>query len=498
MRRLLPLCSLLLALLVACDHSGERATTPAPAPVPLVILHTNDTHGAVWGSDEVGSAAQRASVVDEVRREVAAAGGVTLLLDAGDVHTGTFCSDRQGAEPDLEAMEAMGYDAMVVGNHEFDRPFRQTLAQRELVDFPILGANVVRSADGQALFQPTAVIERGGLRVGVLGVVTAEAVTTSTRGSDPALGFEDPIATARRLVPELRRQVDLMVVLSHLGLEADRRLAAEVEGIDVIVGGHSHDALTEPLVVGDTVIVQAGHDGSHLGRLDLVVGVDGVELRGGRLVPVTADLPADPEVAGVLSRYACAETNEVVTRLDGPIAHDPLDGLGTSTALSNLISDAYREIAGTDLSIMNKGGIRADLPAGEVTPAHIHAVLPFGNELVVLEVEDDDLLAIARSVRDRGRDGRGILFTSGMTFQFGPGDQVEVMIDGSPPEPGRRYTLAISSFMAHGGDGHDPLARLEPLRGTGQTTAEVLTTYLRAHPDPPIDRESRTRWIDAE
>jgi 2',3'-cyclic-nucleotide 2'-phosphodiesterase (5'-nucleotidase family) len=487
-----------LAALTACPH--ERAGIEAPArPTTLVILHTNDTHGYIWGSDAAGTAAQRAHVIDTARREAEAAGAVVVTLDAGDVRTGSLCSDRQRAEPDLEAMEAAGYDAMEVGNHEFDQPYTVLLEQRALVDFPILGANVLSSATGEPLLDPVAIIARAGLRVGVLGLVTTEASTGSTTGSDPALRFDDPFEVARRLVPELRGQADVVVVLSHLGLGVDRRLAREVPGIDVIIGGHSHDALEAPIVEGSTVISQAGGYGNAVGRVELEVGAaGGVRLVGGRLLPVGRDLPAQPEVAAVLERYACRDADEAIVELGEPITRDPIAGLGTSSALSNVVTDAIRELAGADVAFTNRGGLRADLAAGTVTAAALHAVLPFENTLVVVEATGADLEAIARSVASRGPGGAGVLLPSGLELELGPGDRARALIGGAPVDPAVTYTVALSSFLADGGDGHEAIARLRRVRELPQTPADALAAYLRAHAAAgtlQVDRASRSRWV---
>lgn len=489
-----------LAALAACSHRQVEIETPA-RPAALVILHTNDTHGYVWGSATAGTAAQRGHVIETARREAEAAGAVVVTLDAGDVRTGSLCSDRQRAEPDLEAMEAMGYDAMVVGNHEFDQPYAVLLEQQALVDFPILGANVLAAATGQPLLDPVTIIERGGLRVGVLGLVTTEAATGSTTGSDPALRFDDPFEVARRRVPELRGQVDVVVVLSHLGLAVDRRLAREVPGIDAIIGGHSHDALEAPVVEGRTAIAQAGGYGNAVGRVELEVAAGGgTRLVGGRLLPVGRDLPAHPAVAAVLERFACRDATEVIVELAEPITRAPIAGLGTSSALSNVVADAMRELAGADVAFTNRGGLRADLAAGPVTAAALHAALPFENTLVVVEATGADLVAIARSVASRGPSGPGVLLPSGLELELGPGDQARALIGGQPVDPAQTYTIALSSFLAEGGDGHEAIARLRRVRELPETPADALAAYLRAHAAAgtlQVDRRSRSRWVSS-
>lgn len=489
--------TIFVALLVACAHGNRPESDERDRSTRLVILHTNDTHGHVWGSDKVGSSARRASLVSSIRSEIGEDDGVVLLLDAGDVRTGTLCSDRNHALPDLETMDAMGYDAMVVGNHEFDQSIDVTLEQRTKVRFPILGANVENSESGEPMLDRYTFIERGGLKIAIFGLVTTASVSTSTRGADPRLRFLSATATANELVPELRRQADVVIALTHLGQDEDRALALAVDGIDIIVGGHSHDELHTPLVVGDTVIVQAGSDGRFLGRVDFEATRGGVRLREGSLVPITLDLPEDPRVAEILGRYACEDAGETIIVLAEPLTSDPLDGPGTSSILSNLISDAYRSIAESDLALMNQGGIRAELDSGPITAADIHEVLPFDNTVVIVRVTGGELVEIARSIRARGREGRGIVYTSGMTFVFGPGDDVQVLFEGQPIDVERSYTMAMSSFLAGGGDGHTPLAGLMQIRQLEGTTSSVFVEYLRRVEQLAVDRQSRTRWMES-
>ena len=483
--------------LEACSHPQAPASIPEDTDRLLVILHTNDTHGSVWGTAEGGTAAQRASLVESIRRQVRARGGQTLLVDAGDVRSGSLCSDRQQAEPDFRAMAAMGYDAMEVGNHEFDVPYPVTLAQRELAGFPILAANVVRAQTGEPLLQPFVLLQKGPLRVAVIGVVTETTPNVSTAGADADLRFLDPTEVVQRLVTRLRPEADLLVVLSHLGLEQDRLLAERAPGIDVIVGGHSHDALSEPETRGHTLIAQAGSNGRYLGRLDLMVGPGRVRLLRGELVPVSADLTAQPEVAQLLEHYACSEGQEVVAQLDEPVTREPLEGPGSSSALGNLVGDAFIHATGAELAIYNHGGLRADLPAGDVTEAAIHAVLPFNNTLVVVDVTGDQLLDIARRCLERGPEGEGRLLPAGLEFVLVPSASAQVLIDGRPVNPQRHYRLAISSFLAGGGDRYELFSTLPVLERGQQSIAEVLTAYLRSMTPPTVDRHNRIQWIEA-
>ncbi len=485
-----------LALSVAgCQHA------PAPpgevAATRLVVLHTNDTHGKIWGEHGVGDASRRAGLVAAARAEAAEAGGVVLLLDAGDVRTGSYCSDRHQALPDFEVMGAMGYDAMTLGNHELDVPLETTLEQRSAMGFPLLGANLVAPDRDEPILEPFVVIERGGLRLAVLGLVTPETRTGSTFGSLAAARFADPVATARRLVPELRARADVVIALSHNGLDEDRALARAVPGIDVVVGGHSHSVVEAPVRAGGAIIVQAGSDGRFLGRLDLEVGPGGVRLLGGRLVPVTPDLPSDPAVAEILRRRDCPEAREVVGRAAERIGRGPVAGPGTSSPLGNLVGRAIREVSGAELSLTNRGGLRADLAEGEVTLGEIHAVLPFTNTLVVLGATGEDLVALARSAARRGPSGSGFLLPGGMDWVLRADGEASVEVGGEPVDPARTYRLVVSSFLAEGGDGYEEMTRLPRLEALDATPREALSDHIRRAGVVVADRTTSIRWEPA-
>ena len=270
--------TIVVAVLILLCTSGVLA-----AEQHLTILHTNDHHGhfqkfATYPVKDVGGLAAQSTLVNTVRAEVEKEGGNVLLLSAGDINTGVPESDLLDAEPDIMLMNMMGYAAMALGNHEFDNSSDVLARQRQWAKFPFLAANVLVKKTGEPLVAPYLIKEVGGLKVAILGLITAEVPILVLPDNVSELEFADPIATAARYVPQLRREADLVVALTHLGLyreETDKRgdvqLARAVPGIDVIVGGHTHTELDEPVRIGDTIIVQAGGYSEQVGRLDLVV-----------------------------------------------------------------------------------------------------------------------------------------------------------------------------------------------------------------------------------
>jgi len=260
----------------------------------VTIMHTNDHHGRFWHNrdGEYGMAARK-TVVDDIRRDVAAAGGYSLLLDGGDVNTGVPESDLQDAVPDFKGMNLLGYQAMAVGNHEFDKPLGVLKMQRDLAQFPMLSANIYEG--GQRMFAPYKVFDLGGLKVGVMGLTTEDTVKMSHPDNVGKLEFRSVIAEASKVVPELRRQADVVIAATHMGhyengqhgtqAPGDVEMARAVPGIDLVVGGHTQNpacmkaenvldrayvpgAVCQPDRQNGAWIVQAHEWGKYVGRAD--------------------------------------------------------------------------------------------------------------------------------------------------------------------------------------------------------------------------------------
>jgi len=303
-----------LSLLVSCATKYDPART-----YKLTILHTNDQHGRFWAnSDAEWGLPARATLVARLRKEIEADGGKVLLLDAGDVNTGVPQSDMLDAEPDFVGMSRLGYDAMAVGNHEFDNPLETIRRQEKWAGFPFLSANIYDSASGQRLFRPYLIKELGGLRVAVLGLTTEDTQMKSTMGRDPAFRFTGPIDEAAKLVPELRRQAHVVIALTHMGhypdeshaddAPGDVTLARRVSGINVIVGGHTQLPLFKADLQNGAYIVQAHEWGKYVGRVDLEVRGSEVRLVDYRLIPVNhkgtaTRIPEDARLTELLRPY---------------------------------------------------------------------------------------------------------------------------------------------------------------------------------------------------
>lgn len=405
-----------------------------PRYVPITLLHTNDLHGRVHLPGEPQGLAKIATLVRRIRREMPN----VLLLDAGDIIHGTPEEKIFRGRPILSAMNALGYDAAAAGNHEFDAGQDVLRDALRFVRFPLLSANVRDARTGAPWdrLMPYVVRERDGVRVAVFGLTTPTTVRIEWPRTLAGIRFDDPIETARALVPRLRNEerADIVVALTHLGVIPDGLLAATVPGIDIILGGHSHTTLAEQVWVGETLILQTGAHARNLGRVDLVVrkGADGksrtalVNGKNGRwwghdgvrapragtfpkgsLIPITPDIPDDPDVVAAYRPFADAVRpvlDEVLTTAAEPLP--AADATMRETAVGNLLADAVRAQTNTDVGVAASSQIApSGLPAGPVRVRDLYALLGAytRQHLVIARVSGARLRAMITRVTEGGR-----------------------------------------------------------------------------------------------
>jgi 5'-nucleotidase/UDP-sugar diphosphatase len=436
----------------------------------LTILHTNDTHSHLLpfsypaaidpcspavvlpGRTNIGGIARRATLVKQIKSELKAKGIPVWLVDAGDFSDGTFFSTEYCGEADVAAMNAAGYAFATLGNHEFIYPLAQTQRLISLARFPILCANALLKATKEPLAQAYQVEQAGPVRVGIFGLVTTE--TRSYPAVKEGVTIAHPIRTARKVVARLRREkADIIVLISHCGEEMDKQLASKVPGIDVIVGGHSHSRLpsgefipsTEEVVadaVNGTVILQAYQWGGELGKCDLLfkqdhAGAWHVTRYRARLIPITAAIEPDAEVAAVVDKYwkpIAARYGEVI----GEAAEDFSSRCADWTEY-NLVADAVREAFGTEIELENIGGVRAPLLKGTITRGDLVALDPFANTVVTFKITGLQLRKIL---------ARYTPACSGVRYRVEGGELVEALVNGEPLQDTRRYTGATNSYLA--------------------------------------------------
>ena len=515
------------ALLAACAH----APPPQRAPLKLTVLHTNDHHGRFWtNTDGEYGLAARKTLVDRIRAEVAAEGGQVLLLDGGDINTGTAESDLQDAEPDFKGMNMLGYDASAVGNHEFDKSWAVLSKQRGWAKFPLLSANIYR--DGQRLFEPYRIFNKGGYRIAVVGLTTEDTPKMELPDNVRGLEFRRPAAELAKLMPELRAQADMVIATTHMGHYADARhgvsapgdveMAREVSGLDLIVGGHSQNPIcmlaenqrNNAYVPGQpcapdrqngTWIVQAHEWGKYVGRADFVIDAGKVQLVRYQLIPVnlmrtaadgskapyTELIAQDPAVRAFLAPFQ-ASGDELLSvpvgRSDGTFDGTRAAVRSRPTNLGILVARSMLDRTGADVAVINGGGLRDSLPAGAITYRDVRKVLPFGGTLAVVELTGRELLDYLRVAASMTQGSGGFPHTSGVTLRVEGQELLDVRVGGQPLELERHYKLAINHFSAVGGDGYPRLDNHPNLVDTGFFDDEVLRKYIEQHsPLVPAD-----------
>ena len=423
----------------------------------ITILHTNDMHAgftphqAFWIKSDpkpmVGGFNELTYAIDSIR----AATPATLLLDAGDVMTGNPISDMEygGAQGGglFEMMNRIGYDASCPGNHDLDISQDNLRALVSIEKFPSLSANLVNSEGKFSLGNKDyTIIERGGLRIGVFGLMLQNLAGMVFQNNIIGLKVLSPIETARRIISEIAPKTDLIIALTHQGADEDSALASNVTGLDVIVGGHSHTRLKQPKVVNKVVIVQAGSDCENLGILHLTVEDKHVVKYDGQLLQLWAHDGRKTRLSPLIDSMKTVidkEYSEVIATLK----EDWKRGSG-ETNIGNFVAGAMASAAGAEIGITNTHGLRKDVPAGPLTKRDLYEVLPFRNILATFQLTGKDL----RSIMIYYLTKKPAIQMTGMVCQWrrtdgGNIDIVKLEVNGKPADDGTMYSCSTSDFF---------------------------------------------------
>ncbi|WP_430885083.1 5'-nucleotidase C-terminal domain-containing protein [Fusibacter sp. JL216-2] len=458
----------------------------------ITIVHTNDTHSRIdEGKYDGMGFAKIATKVEELRAQ----NPNLLLLDAGDTFHGQTIATLVEGESIVTIMNAMQYDAMTAGNHDFNYGQERLLELAEMANFPVMGGNVKK--DGEPLLDEYIIKEIDGVKVGIFGLSTPETTYKTHPLNVIGLTFEDPAIQAQKMVDMLEGQVDVIVALGHLGVDESSTYTSEavinsVDGIDVFIDGHSHTALEGGKMVGDTLLVQTGEYDKNLGIVNLMVK-DGMVTAEASLFSKEAAADVTPNAAIVSVIDEVKAENEVITNVKVASTSVTLDGergqvRAGETNLGNMIADAMIDVTGADVAITNGGGIRASINPGDITKGDVITVLPFGNYVMTKEIKGSDILAAIEHGIDSYPETKGAFpHISGMRVEFDPNQPagsriVKVMVGGEMLDPNAMYTLATNDFMAYGGDDYGMFADY-PILGEFDGLDEVLIDYM-AKVDP--------------
>lgn len=473
----------------------------------IVILHTNDVHGNIralraTGQDSRALVGGTASLSTFVKRWRAKMGGDTgiLLVDAGDIFQGTPEGNETKGRLTIELMNLLRYDAGAIGNHEFDFGVPNLKALTSLAQFPLMAENLrdtfthARPREIDAPF----ILDHNGIKIGIGGIITEDLEKVTNL--DTTWYVTSEVSSAREIARTLRAEgAEIVVLLSHVGVENDSIIAASVPEIDLIIGGHSHTRLDEPVVVNGVPIVQTGSRGTTAGEIRLMwdPGRRRISKLSYRVVDLFhSEYPPDTEVTLFIEPWLVEldkTMNRVVGRALEPIGRS--NAKHASSPLGNLQTDLMREASGADVAFQNKGGTRADLAEGELQLRDLYAVSPFGNTLVTMKLTGQQIRTILEQSLG---DGYTPLEISGLTVYYdlsrSKGDRVvNIFVGDKPLDPNMGYLAATNSFLGSGGDAYPYFTWGKDFRDTGRNLLDIERANVEAHPEGIRGRPER-RW----
>ncbi|ABX22300.1 bifunctional UDP-sugar hydrolase/5'-nucleotidase [Salmonella enterica] len=509
----------------------------------ITILHTNDHHGHFWRSEygEYGLAAQK-TLVDSIRKEVAQEGGSVLLLSGGDINTGVPESDLQDAEPDFRGMNLIGYDAMAVGNHEFDNPLTVLRQQEKWAKFPFLSANIYQKSTGERLFKPWAIFTRQDIKIAVIGLTTDDTAKIGNPEYFTDIEFRKPAEEAKVVIQELNmnEKPDVIIAATHMGhydngdhgsnapgdVEMARSLPAG--SLAMIVGGHSQDPVCmasenkkqvnyvpgtpcAPDKQNGIWIVQAHEWGKYVGRADFEFRNGEMKMVNYQLIPVnlkkkvtwdngkservlyTPEIAENPQMLSLLTPFqnkGKAQLEVKIGSVNGLLEGDRSKVRFVQTNMGRVILAAQIARTGADFGVMSGGGIRDSIESGDITYKSVLRVQPFGNIVVYADMSGKEVIDYLTAVAQMKPDSGAYPQFANVSFVAKEGKLTDLKIKGEPIDPAKTYRMATLSFNATGGDGYPRIDNKPGYVNTGFIDAEVLKEFIQQN--SPLDAAAFT------
>ncbi|EAN2924597.1 bifunctional UDP-sugar hydrolase/5'-nucleotidase [Salmonella enterica subsp. houtenae] len=533
-----------LALLAAFALASQPAQAyEKDKTYKITILHTNDHHGHFWRSEygEYGLAAQK-TLVDGIRKAVAQEGGSVLLLSGGDINTGVPESDLQDAEPDFRGMNLIGYDAMAVGNHEFDNPLTVLRQQEKWATFPFLSANIYQKSTGERLFKPWAIFTRQDIKIAVIGLTTDDTAKIGNPEYFTDIEFRKPAEEAKVVIQELNmnEKPDVIIATTHMGhydngdhgsnapgdVEMARSLPAG--SLAMIVGGHSQDPVCmasenkkqvnyvpgtpcAPDKQNGIWIVQAHEWGKYVGRADFEFRNGEMKMVNYQLIPVnlkrkvtwdngkservlyTPEIAENPHMLSLLTPFqnkGKAQLEVKIGSVNGLLEGDRSKVRFVQTNMGRVILAAQIARTGADFGVMSGGGIRDSIEAGDITYKSVLKVQPFGNIVVYADMSGKEVVDYLTAVAQMKPDSGAYPQFANVSFVAKEGKLTDLKIKGEPVDPAKTYRMATLSFNATGGDGYPRIDNKPGYVNTGFIDAEVLKEFIQQN--SPLDAAAFT------
>lgn len=455
----------------------------------VTIIFTNDTHNRLVPFDvkdlkDVGGIARRTIIFNQIRKE----NPNTLVIDAGDTLQGTPLYSFFKGEIDFWAMSMAGYDAMVVGNHDIDDGFSNLRKQSQYAAFPILCANVT-DKDDLLIFRPYHIFRFNNVRVAVIGLIGLPAWQSAAFRYTKDFKFHDPVEVANKLVPIVRQYADFVVLLTHNGYKEDIELAEKVNDVDVIIGGHTHTKVDEPVIIkknnkngiNGTLMMQASYGGIYVGRIDLTLNENKIDTYKGKLIPVIANtVTEDNEIDKKISTYT-SKIDKIINEEIGEVTQAlSIDNkYAEQCQLGTFVTDIIREKMKADVAIVNSGGLREELPKGIVTVGEIYKIMPFDNALVVFDWSGKRLKEMVEENAKRLGKHKTFQF-SGLTYKLSNDKVVSIDIGNKPLDVNKKYKVVTVDFVFSGNEDFI-FVDTENVQATNVLLRDLIIEYFRKH-----------------
>lgn len=442
-----------------------------------------------------GLAAQ-ATLVKQIREEAKVTGAHVLILSAGDLNTGPPESVYFKAEPDIRAMNAIGYDAMAVGNHEFDIPLETLKGQEQIAKFNFLSANIL-DKQGKEVFTPYIIKEIDGKKIAIIGLTTPDTAEMIVHKNPHGIKFEDPFTYNKELILKLRKENDVLIGLSHLGyysneshginFPGDETLAKKFPEFDFIVGGHTHSELHEPVKIGKTYIVQAKESSQFLGRMDIDISTPSPKITSYKLMPVK-NIPPDEEIKKVLRPFI-EEGNKRFGEVIGKISTGFEGGreiiVKSEGPLGNLIAQSQKIYVGADIALVNGRGIRKGIQPGNVARRDLMAISPFVNTLTTADLNGSEVWKIAESARKNFMvPGDRAYFSNNFLIEVENDAIKSISLDGKkiPNAPEGKYKVAMNNYISEAVEDFAFFRKHSTYKDSGIDVTEALVSYMKESP----------------
>ncbi len=477
----------------------------SPAQKNLSILYTNDIESvyepldAFWNDsiDLIGGLPYLSTLIQQIRAKEE----ISFLFDAGDIFTGSLSAATEGELP-FDVYSSMGYDAICLGNHEFEYGWERLLHVKQRARFPVLNCNIFYENTSINFCQSYTILEKQGIRIGLIGLMGIDAfINTMNPAHRIGLEVKDPIPIVQNIVNEIRKEVDLIILLTHQnktapmqtdkeadpevqrGFDEDYEMAGKLSGVDIIFGGHSDNGLWEPVVhpkTGTLICLTFGQS-KYLGYLNLNINDKKISIKEHSLIPVNADvLKPDKKINQLVQQVR--QENEELTEILGTIDKPGFRKYNRESSLGNLMADMLKEISKADIGLINSGALRADLNAGDITTEELSNIYPFIDKYHVVEIDGTKLKEL---LEYSYKLPYGIAQLSGVSSKYNSKNPVgkrliEASINGIPLDESKKYRVASTAFVANGGDGYSILKNGKLIHASSKSLIEYFIEYVKS------------------